>query len=262
MNAVVNALKEIKLAISPELLQLGFVENFSRVNHIVSLDERIKNSVIRPIVIKDCNLAGGVIMKIPVSLCYYQEVTRAEWIIEVPKNLTDNRSICNVLSLVSNASYITGVPLYNSSAALTQAQHIIDNLDTVNVIQTARLELIGDNVVLIEDPSITIYNTTMRVEVEYDSMMNNLHPRSIPIFSKLCILATKRYIYNYLKVKVDQGYIYGGHELGQILTELDGFSDAADQYEELMENTMRKVLFMNHAENMGRFIQSMMGNTL
>lgn len=262
MNAVVNALREIKLAISPELLQIGFVENFGRTNHIVSLDERIKNSVIRPIVIKDCNLSGGVVVSIPVSQCAYSEMTRAEYIIEVPKSLTANRSINNILSLVSNTSYITGLPMFNTSSALTQAQHMMDALAAVNIVQTSRLELIGDNVILVQDPSITIFNTTIRAEIEYDEMMSNLHPRYLNHFAELCVLATKRYIYNYLKVKLDQGYIYGGHELGKIADEVDSFSDAADQYKEYLRDTMRKILFMNHSDNMARYIQSMLGNTI
>lgn len=262
MNAVVNALKEIKLSISPELLQIGFVENFGRMNHIVSLDERIKNSVIKPIVIKDCNLSGGVIVNIPVDQCRWSEYTRAEYIIEVPKSLTDNRSINNVLSLVSNTSYVTGLPMFNTSSALTQAQHLMDSLASINVVQTTRLELIGENTILVQDPSITIFNTVIRAELEYDEMMSNLHPRSIIPFAKLCVLATKRYIYNYLKIKLDQGYIYAGHELGKIVEEVDSFSDAAEQYEEYLRDVIRKILFMNHPENMSRFIQSMLGNTL
>lgn len=261
MNAVINALKEIKLSISPELLQIGFVENFGRMNHIVSLDERIINSVIRPIVIKDCNLSGGVVVSIPVDKCKCMEVTRAEYIIDVPKAVTSNRSITNVLELVSNTSYVTGLPMFNTSSALTQAQHIMDNLAAVNVVQTSRLELIGDNTILVQDPSVTIFNTIIRVEIEYDNMMTNLHPRSLAAFAKLAVLATKRYIYNYLKVKLDQGYIYAGHELGQIVTEVDGFSDAAEQYEDFLQNTMKKILYMNHSDNMARFVQSMLGNT-
>lgn len=262
MNAVINALQEIKLAISPEVLQIGFVENYSRVNHITSLDERIINSVIRPIVLKDCNLIGGVLVKVPVARCTYQEMTRAEWIIQVPKSLTDNRSIVNVLSLVSNAQYVMGVPLYNSSSVMTQASHMMNSLATENIVQTSRLDLIGENTVLVQDPSITIFNTVLRCEIEFDNMMNNLQPRFIEPFAHLSILATKRYIYNYLKIKLDQGYVYAGHELSKVVDEVDSFSDAHEQYKEYLSQVMQKVLYMNQSDNMARFIQMSLGNTL
>lgn len=262
MNAIIKSLQEIKFTIPPEVLQIGFVENFNRTNIITSLDERIKNSVIRARVLVDANMLGGVPIRIPLPRCKYYEVGNREWVVEIPKELTSNRSIVAVQSLVSNSSYITQIPLYNTTSVITQANHMMNSLGSERIIQTARLELIGDNVVLVQDPAITIFNATIRANIEYDEMMNNLHPRYIPVFAKACVLATKAYIYNNCTVKLDQGYVYAGHELGTPGEIINGYSDAEEQYQEHIYNVLGKVLFMNDSNRSGRYIASMLGNTL
>ena len=260
MNALTKALSEIKFNIPPEVLQIGFVENFNRVNHIVSLDERILNSVIRARVLVDANLAGGVVAKIPISNCRYFEVNRGEWVIEVPKNLTQGKSIVNLLSLVAYGSATSGFPVNNVSPLISATNTMFNNMTHENIVQTSRLELIGDNTVLVEDPSVAIFNSTLRCNLEFSSDLGELNPRYYHVFSKLCVLGVKSYIYNNCKVKLDQGYVYGGHELGSIGDIIDGYSDAEEMYQEHLNTVFKKVAYMNSSDNMARLIKISLGN--
>lgn len=262
MNAIHKALSEIKFQIPPEVLQVGFVENFGRINQVVSLDERIMNSVIRPRILVDANLVGGVIAKIPLDQCEYREYIPFEYIVIVPKELTGGRSIVSVLSLVSFTTVIPATPIYTSSPLLTAANNMFNSITQETVIQTSRLELIGDNTVLIQDPNLSILHGCLRCMVEYDENMSSIHPRNIHTFCKLCVLGTKSYIYNNCKVKLDQGYVYGGHELGSISEIIDSYSDAEEQYQEFLNTDFKIVAFMNTGDNVPRLIQSMLGNTL
>lgn len=266
MNAINKALNEIRFNIPMEVLNVAFVENepyLARVNNqIISLDERIRNSVIKARVIVDCNLVGGVPIVIYLSQCRINEVTPGEYIIEVDKSLTNYKSIVTVLSIVSNFGYVNTASFGYTSPLLTSANNMYNNLSNETIMQSSRLELIGDNAVLVKDPSMYLFNTAMRCVVENDENMANLNPRFIPAFAKLSVLATKAYIYNRCKVKLDQAYLYGGHELNSITEFIDSYSDAESMYQEYLHLEFKKIMYMNPSNNMTRWVRSMFGNNI
>lgn len=262
MNALTKALSELRFTIPQEVLQIGFVENFGRVNTVTSLDERILNSVIRPRVMIDANIVGGVMIKVPVIGCTWFESMPGEVIIDVPKSLTMGRSIVTLHNLICNVGFSSSTAPYNTTSLVAAANNMYTNLANHTVIQTGRLELIGDNTVLVQDPSIAIFNAILRCTVENESNMENLHPRFHGGFAKLVTLAVKSYIYNNCKVKLDQGYVYGGHELGSIGEIIDTYSDAEEQYQEYLNTEFRKLMYMNQSESMNRLIKAALGNTL
>lgn len=262
MNAIIKAIQDIKYNIPIEVLQIGFVENFDRVNHVTSLDDRILNSVIRPRVLTDCNLIGGVTVKIDISQCNVMQLPTREYVIEVPKSLTSNRPIVACLSLVANHRGLLINPYMGSNDLMVQASHMMNSLSTETIIQTARMELIGENVILVNEPHMGLLNATIRVIIAYDDMLTNLHPRTFLTFSKLSLLAVKSYIYNNCSVKLDQGYIWAGHELGKVGEIIDSYADAEDMYQEYLTTIMRKALFHNDPNNTGRLIATMLGNTV
>lgn len=262
MNAIIKAVQDIKFNIPLEVLQVGFVENFDRVNHITSLDDRIINSVIRPRVLVDCNLIGGVTVKIDIDKCNVLQLPTREYIVEVPKNLTSNRPIIACLSLVANHIGMLHNPYMGNNDILTQGTHMMNSLATETVIQTSKLELIGENTILVNEPHMGLLNATIRVIIAYDDMLTNLHPRSFLEFSNLCRLAVKSYIYNNCTVKLDQGYIWAGHELGKLGEIIESYADAEEMYKEHLETVMRRVLFYNDPNNTARLIATMLGNTI
>ena len=262
MNAIQKALSEIKHTIPPEVLQIGFVENFNRTNQVTSIDDRILNSVIRSRVMVDANLVGGNTIQIPIAECYTSSTIYNEYVITVPRELTGYKSIVAVHSLLSMTGIASTLPNYNTSGLITQAYHMYNSLATMNVIQTNRLELIGENVILVQDPTLTLFNAVLKCVIEYDKNMSDLHPRYMRDFAKMCILAVKAYIYNNFKVKLDQGYIYAGHELGSITDIIDGYSDAEEMYQEFVMTVFQKIAYMNESKNMSRFIAAQFGNTI
>lgn len=262
MNAIQKALLEIKHTIPPEVLQIGFVENYNRVNQITSIDDRILNSVIRSRVMVDANLVGGVTLHIPIQDCETNTTMYNEYIINVPRKLTNFRSIVSLHSLLTNTGTGTGLPSFNVSPLLSQAYNMYNSLSSINVIQTSRMELIGENVILVQDPSQYIFNAVLKCAVEFDKNMSDIHPRYMRDFAKLCIYAVKAYIYNNFKVKLDQGYLYAGHELGTITEIIDSYSDAEENYQDFLANVFQKITFMNDRLNHTRFIQAQFGNTI
>ena len=263
MNALDNALREIKFNIPHDILHIAFVEYYDTTNTILSIDERIRTKVLRPRVYVDCNLVSGEQTRIDVSRCPKEILPTNEWIFTVPKTMTGGKSILSALELICGYMYGTTDYSYNLniSTGLGIAQKMYNNMANHNLIQTSKLELIGDNTVLVRDASTYTYNySILRCVLEYDKNLSGLSTRSFHTFSQLCILATKAYIYNTLKIKLDKGYISGGHELNSITDIVDSYSDANEQYYEFLNDKAKKVLFMSDKTRYHRFIQAQFGN--
>ncbi len=262
MNAVNKALTELRYTIPEDILNIGFMERNTRINQVISLDERIMSTVIRPRVLVDCNLVGGIMTKVDLNRCNIVNLADREFVVEVPKILTNGKSIVSLLSIVSNVIYSQSTAYSSMSPLSSAAMNMFNNLSTENVVQTSRLELIGDNTLIVQDPTIHLMNGILRCYIENNTNLENFNPRSYISFSKLVTLAVKSYLYNTCKVKLDQGYIYGGHELGVITEIIDSYSDSEELYQEHLNTVFRKVSFINQSENMSRYIKSMLGNTM
>ena len=262
MNAITKSLADLLRVIPVEILHLAFVENNTSINQIISLDERILTEIIRPRILVDCNLVGGIMIKIPVNKCIITTLSSNEFIIEVPKELTNNKAIMNVLSLVSNVNYGHTGYMHNDSQLLAAGYKMYNNVASEPVIQTTRLELIGFNVILVEDPNINLLNGVLRVNIENSSNMENFNPRFYLEFAKLVELGVKSYIYNKMIIKLNQGYIFSGHDLSIIKDIIESYADSETLYKEHLNTIFRKISFMNQSERLERHIVSMLGNTL
>lgn len=261
MNAINNALSKIKFNIPYEVLNIAFVEydNYN-YNKIISLDEQIMAKVIRPRVLVDCNLISGQEMYVDLTFANVKYLATGEYLLEIPKKYTNGKSIIQPLELICNVYYTNTFPGSNSSPYVNDAVKMYNNLASHNIIQTSRLELIGENEVLVHDSSVQIINGVLRCRVELDSNLSSLHPSAFIKLENLCVLAVKAYIYNKCKILIDKGYITGGHELSSISEIVDSYQDANEQYYEFLQNTMRKVFFCSQSDNMNRFIQMQFGN--
>ena len=262
MNAVSKALVDIKYNIPSEIIDISFRERANRINQVISNDERIRSTVIQGRVIPDCSNSVGMTVNVPLDKCKVTYLSDTDVVVEIPKTITNNRTIVSCLSIVSNAGVLNTYTDSTISPLASVADIMYNNLSTINVIQSSRLEVVGENIILISDPSIKIMNGFLRCIVNYDNAMSDLNPRAYQVFSKACILCTKSYIWSQMRVKLDQGYVYGGHELGVITDIIDGYADAEEMYQEHLTTVMKKALFSVQSENMDRYIKSMLGNIM
>ncbi|MCI4437746.1 MAG: hypothetical protein JHC33_13145 [Ignisphaera sp.] len=262
MNAINYALNNLKYTIPLQVLNLAFLESSDIVNKTLSLDEMIMSKLIRPRVLVDANVVGGVMLRVNLEDCRITSVSNREVIIDVPKTVTGGRAIMSALSLVSNFMIVSQLPNIGESPLISAGANMMNNLSTENIIQTARLEIIGENIILVQEPSTSLLPGILRCMVENSSNLENINPRSYPKFLKLCLLAVKSYIYNTLKIKMDQGFIYSGHELGAITEIIDTYADAEEQYQEYLAGTWKRVAFLNDNDSKNRLIKSMLGNTI
>lgn len=273
MSAIRKALSDIKYQIPKDILNLAFLPREDLFNKApLSIDEYIKDKVIGKRVLQDANIVGGRLALIPLDGLKPIMSDPYTTVYKIPKNRTQGSDILSALSInyypysttgggIGSSFFSTG--LYaNTSTVMSAAQRVADSFTSVPPISVAYCDLVGPNTIMVRDLYRVSYAFYLRCILENDENLSNLNPRSWTKFSKLCVLATKSYIYNELVIEMDKAQLYGGQELGSFKEIVDGYSDAEEQYQEFLEQSFRKVMFMNDTNSHLRYLKLMMNNAI
>lgn len=266
-NPISKTTSDMWRKIPHEILKAVFAPTYNQWRTVpVNVDDQIVSTVIRPRVLVDCNLVGGQEVWIRLDGIRYERTPEMMSVIYVPKDKTNGRPISQVLHLgyvdylAVNQQNANGMFDPCSVTPLTTAvQAMHASYDVTGLIGTSRLELIGENVVLVKDPSMSPTNGVLRCILANDENMNNLSIRSYPAFTRLCELAVKSHVYNKLVIELDSGRIQGGFELGMFKQIVDSYADAEEQYEEYKRTKWQKISLMNDRETYERGIRQQIG---
>lgn len=262
MSAIEKALTDIKFTIPDGILREAFKDevalSFNRIPR--SLDDIIKDKVLAPRVLVDCNLIAGQIVVIDLAGCLEYSPQPYQFVFQVPMNRTQNRRIMSALSvsyLPYSSSYYNGNN-YNLSGN-NEIAHIGERIyashSSVPQISTARVELIGPNTLLITDNNIISPTYAARVILENDKNLNNLKPRIWISFAELCIAAVKSYIYNKMPMIIGDSYLKGGQDLGVFKDIVDSYSDAEEEYKRLLKEKWGRLALMNDTPQHIKFMK-------
>ncbi len=267
MLALRKAVDEIKFHIPREILEEAFIPKiFSMRNLPPELDDQLLSMVIRPRVLVDMDLAGGTEAFVSLEGIPAQRLDAYLTVYNIPKDRTQGRSIVAVKSVsFLSASLISAVPgfqLFNPctvTAAGQAGQAVFDAMNSVPVTSTAKVRLVGENSILIQDSMPPAGHGFLRCTIANEEDLGNIQFRYIPVFTKLAVLATKAYIYTNLIIKIDQAFLSGGKELGAFADIVREYADANEMYEEHLRTKWKKSAFMNDREKMNRFIRLQVG---
>lgn len=274
MDAIRNAIRDLKFTIPRALLDKAFVNRFSgwRQQTQVDLDSQLLNLVIKPRVLVDCDLVGGTQITVPLEGLDFQITETGTTVVRIPKSRTDGRSIVSVLHVSymssTNVAAIattygsTGTQSYNpteNSALMGATAALMNSHDKIPITSTANVRLIAENVVMFRDVFTPSANAFLRCVVANDENLNNIQIRSYPHFAKLVGFAVKSYIYNTLIIEIDQAELQGGAALGMFKTILEGYSDSEQNYQDFLSETWQRVAFMNDQETHHRYLKLLTG---
>lgn len=266
-NPITKAVSEMWRRIPGEILREVFSPNYNNWRAVpISVDDQISSQVLRPRVLVDCDLVGGQEVQVPLEGLQSERTPEMMSVIYIPKDRTQGRSISQVLYLgymnyaAVNQQTANGMFNNNSMTPLTAASQAVNaSYDISSRMGTSRLELIGENVVLVKDPSISPSSGVLRCILSNDENLNNLSIRSYVAFSKLCELAVKSHIYNKLVIEMDSGKIRGGFEIGAFKQVVDSYSDKEEEYQEFLAKKWQKIAAMNDRETYERLIRVQLG---
>lgn len=271
MGPLNKALDEVKFRIPRQILDLVFIQrtdvwgNTNWKNNVISIDECILSTVIRPRVLVDCNLVGGIEIYIALDTVPVERTNDYTSVYRIPKRLTQGRSIISALSVsYSDPTRMSGYGVsatQNSGAMLHLAAAVMDAQGQIPYTSTAQVQLIGENVVMVRDTAIMPANIYLRAVIENDAGMNHIQLKNFHHLSELVVRAVKAYIYNEYCIRLDMGELIAGQNLGKIKEIIESYADAEELYQTYLRETWAKVALMNDRESWTRLLRMMIGGS-
>lgn len=252
MNPIDKAISDIKFKIPKVILEKAFLTSnnnwtFGAKRSVASLDFLIKDKVVYPRVMEDCNLVGGQEVYVPLEGVRVEVTGDNRTIWQIPLSLTNNRRITRVYSIVHGTLRTTGLGSYHNTdgnSLLGTARGLISSNTTIPQVSFSNIVLIGENTVMGEFSYLYQPNLHLRCVVENDEQFNNLPGPAVPAFSKLVEFAVKAFIYNTLIIEMDEAMLSGGQTLGRFLSIVEEYSDANELYEEHLREVWTKTAFL------------------
>jgi hypothetical protein len=267
MNPIVNAITALKHRIPMPILQRAFFppqQQWGGYQHntLDGLDYRIRISVIEPRVMVDCNLVGGLECAVPLRTVRPQYYHPNQTLWEIPLDLTQNRLITRVYSIVQDHRGMAHNTFYRGqqlSAYHEAAYGMLYANTSIPRVSDSNIQLIGENTVLAH----THYHTTdllvLRCVIENDEEFNNLPPASHHAFYTLVEYAVKSYIYNTLIIELDQGELAGGRTLGRFSQIIESYAEAEELYQRFLQDHWRKISLLSDKLFLERHVKRVAG---
>lgn len=268
MNAIRKAISELHFRIPRPILDKVFLpyNAFGRIYTSQNVDELIINNVIKARVLVDCNLIGGSQVVIPLEGLPYEKPDNISTAVRIPKDKTEGKSINSVLNVsfvnplaVSSLQSANRACGNNSTNAVAQA--LMQSFDTIPITSTARVQLIGENTILIRDNIILSSNCFLRCILANDDELNNIPLRAYRHFCNLVEYAVKSYIYNEFIIELDQGVLQGGFQIGAFKNIIEGYSDAEQNYRDYLREKWEVVAAMSDSVTYDRYIGLIVGSS-
>lgn len=273
MDIIRNSIAEVKRRINRHILDKVFIKrDFTyRYTNQSTVDDQILSLVIRPRVLVDCNLAGGISALIPLDGLPVDKPNNYITIIHIPKTRTNGKSIISVSNInyydlgvsglyggAAGYGYNTALSSNENTAAMNSAMGIMASLDHIPITSTSDALLVGENTIKVTDVFTMPANAILRCILENDEGLGNIQPRSYPDFFQLVEFAVKSYIYNEIIVDMDMGELQGGQALGVFKQIVEGYADSEQNYQDKLRS-WRAISVMNDTPAFHRFIKLSIG---
>lgn len=266
MNAIPYAIQYISRYIPRQILRVALIpEDVQRVFPVTE-EEALLSQVIRPIVLMDLSILTGQTHIIPLTLAETVQVNPYTYIYHIPNNLLHDRKI--------NAVYDVGyIPSYNGyyptqlndyprddctySQVNEALQKLYDSRKHTMIPLIATTRLISSQTIMCEYTSPSPLPNIARVSLSHDADLRDISPKAYMLFGDLCFLAAKAHIHNTLLVQLDGGFIRHGAEYPTIKGIVEGYSEAANEYRELLNTKWRNVAALVDRNRHANHIRSM-----
>lgn len=266
MNIIVKAVQDAMYIIPEEILIEVFTPNHNNYRAPAeSLEQSIITNVIQARVVPDANIAKGEHMLIKLGDLQPKYIEDYRCIYEIPESKLLGKTILSVLS-VSYTPFSGGIgsfgyayggvgPMFTQDV-MTAAQQMVEASSAIPNVATAKVELIGENTILIEDAQR--YNTAyyLNCYVTDNNYLNKIDPRSFEYFSTLCEYAIKAHVYRKMRIRLDRGRIEGGSMIGEFKAVIDEYADAETNYRTFLKEKWAKQAFMDNSRRYYNFIKA------
>lgn len=261
MGPIGIAISDLKYRIPPRILEVVFIKRVAWGREApVSIDEQIMALVVRPRVLVDCNLVGGAEVYLPINGADHERQNDYTSVYRFSKQVTQGRSIMSALNVTfTDPNRVSGygqIASCQNSSLMQAGQAMMNTHAAMPVTSTAKVQLIGENTVMVRDTIVLPPNVFMRCIVSNDENMSHLQIKSYRAFCKLMELAVKSYIYNTYTIELDMGEIHAGQTIGKFKDKIDEWADAEELYQDFLTTKWQKISVMNDNESYSRLLRT------
>lgn len=253
INAITHMLENIHANIPEEILDLAFnLKGDAR-----SLDQAILDEIVQNRILPDVSAIAGQYKEIvldpkwastsTIEAFNYDHHVVPYVVYTIPPEYREHRRIVAVMELGlpygshSSLAMMGGMGRacqYMGVTAGTYAEGALNGITgNNNLLMPTPILLDGSRVKLtpMEFGMLQSYSMVLKCRLEYDPDFTNLTPDAVIQLSKLGVTAAKAYVYNKLIIKLDQGAIMSGQEIGKIREIVESYSDQQERYDVLRE---------------------------
>ena len=235
----------------------------------VNIEDQIADLVIRKQVIRDCALIAGQAMTIPVAanwIVRYEDPPRT--IIKIPMEARQMLPMVSVLSVgysnigTAYSGYLppNGLIPVGGSQMQNYAMKAMDSASAIMSLTSTSITLSADggSILVLDAPRIT-QALQAEVVLGYDDQISSLSPRNYDLFGKICLAATKMYIFNNLVIDMDRSEISGGADLGRFTELVSKYESAEEEYDRLLKEEWYAAEIYANPITKQQYLQSMIG---
>ncbi len=272
MSVIDKLIFEIKQAIPPPVLEVAFMKRKGR-NHKYAgdLDWEIRNKVIDARIRVDLSILGAETINVPLRHAEVQFLENQDYrtVLRVPKSLTKGRPISQVIAFnywfntvaadLNNGWQTSSYNIQScgNSPMMGAAQQILRAASPAPINSSANVELIGENVVVINDYMGKVQQGSLTVRVGQDEELSNWNGAAIFHLSRYAVMAAKAWVWSNTIIDLDSGCLYGGAELSRIQQIIDGYADANDNYVDYRDEVIQAVNAMNDGARHQTFLRGL-----
>lgn len=258
MQVIDYAIMEIMGEIPPQILKRFFINEAQQFTNVpVSLDCVIRDKIIMKRLRNLLNITGATEVLIPLNGIPVTQPDPYNYVFRVPKVATNGRSIICPLSVVyymsqngsmySNATNPNSPNMFSttqtgSSVLLGQSKALKDVNGPIPMVSTAKVSLIGENTILVNDYSGLIINGGVRVLLDYDKEFSNVLPGQMHAFAQMAVLVAKAAIYTEYLIEMGRGELAYGSDLPEFRMFVEQYSNANEQLQEKLPGWRRSVI--------------------
>lgn len=265
MNCVDYAINEVVEGgdISSYVLELAFanpnqnvVDNWLSEPINYSVEQGLRERVIHGVVLKQCNVQGGVTELIDLTGSSIIQLGHGKIQVQVPDFVTGGRKIVSVAEVYQGSIGASSGALSMAAQNVGCGEGALNDMTAgmLNGLRSNRaipqtftnIQVIGNNTFIISNCPSGIFSMTARMVLESDDALSHINPRAYPYFATLVEHATKAHIYKNVRNKINEGVVRGGVNVDSIRDEVYGYQDAWKDYKEYFENEWLK--FMSYSD--------------
>jgi len=263
INYVINGPTDIseyllKLAFTP--INNGYGGPWGSINTEFSIEQGLRDKVINKMVAPLLQVAGGQTETIDLSGAHIENLAGGMIWVNVPDFLTGGRRILEVVEVYPGnmTQNIVGGQLSGGGgigcspgAIAGGLSRLLNNLDDSQVTRSfTSFTPVGPNSFIIRDASSVMFNMVAKVILSYDENFSGVPLKMFDKFAELVELGTKAYIYKTCRRGMQEAVSRFGVTVDDVQDDIQGYSDAAQQFREFYNEKMKK--YMAYADAKGK----------